>query len=177
MRMPSLRGRRSCSGKRMAGGAFLQSASANTCRGPGALSRIDPMRTAPLSAAELAQIPEFVEKWTAIGLSTEPIHRDWAEWALAQFYDVAGLADPWAIWAPCPLSAVMSAVAYSAMKSSGLPQTLDGVLDRVARDALMWPMNSMERSIRQAVGPMVNQALRMHAATASAGSPRHPIDN
>ena len=81
------------------------------------------MRTAPLSAAELAQIPEFVEKWTAIGLSTEPIHRDWAEWALAQFYDVAGLADPWVIWAPCPLSAVMSAVAYSAMKSSGLPQT------------------------------------------------------
>jgi len=135
------------------------------------------MRTAPLSAAELAQIPEFVEKWTAIGLSTEPIDRDWAEWALAQFYDVAGLADPWVIWAPCPLSAVMSAVAYSAMKSSGLPQTLDRVLERVARDALMWPMNSMERSIRQAVGPMVNQALRMHAATASAGSPRHPIDN
>ena len=67
------------------------------------------MRTAPLSPGELAYTPEFIEKWTAIGHSTEPIDRDWAEWALARFYDFAGLSEPWVVWAPCPVSALLSA--------------------------------------------------------------------
>jgi hypothetical protein len=53
------------------------------------------MRSASLSPGELAHIPEFVQKWTAIGHATEPIDRDWAEGALAGFYEFAGLSEPW----------------------------------------------------------------------------------
>src|SRR5438477_12145630 len=91
------------------------------------------MRTAPLSPGELAHVPEFIEKWTAIGYSSEPIDRDWAEWALARFYDFAGLSEPWVVWAPCPISALLSAAVYGALTSEGrTPETRDDkALDRM----------------------------------------------
>lgn len=77
------------------------------------------MRSTPLSPGELTHIPEFIEKWMAIGHSTEPIDRDWAEGALARFYEFAGLSEPWVVWAPCPISAFLSAVVYAAIASEG----------------------------------------------------------
>jgi hypothetical protein len=98
------------------------------------------MRTAPLSPGELAHLPEFVEKWRAIGHSTAPIDRDWAEGALARFYELAGLSEPWVVWAPCPVSGLLSATVYAAIISEGRtreirdPDALDHTMDRVTRN-------------------------------------------
>jgi uncharacterized protein DUF6745 len=136
------------------------------------------MRTAPLSPGELAHIPEFVEKWTEIGHSTEPIDRDWAEGALARFYEFAGLSEPWVVWAPCPLSGMLSASVYAAITLEGRAghigdrQDLDRVVDRVARDGRIVPAPHLGyRQMRVIVQRVVRRALRLHVATETGSEP------
>ena len=136
------------------------------------------MRTAPLSPAELAHIPEFVQKWSAIGLSTEPIDRDWAEWGLAHFYEFAGLAEPWVVWAPCPFTALISAAVFAAIAEGGPNlevrdrDDLGRMIDGVTRFGLIVPRahQAYER-MRDAVGRAVGRALRLRAVTASGSDP------
>src|SRR5207248_4053771 len=94
-------------------------ASGNMPRARRAWFGIDPMRAKPLSAAELAQIPEFVERWTQIGLSTTPIDHEAAEPILHRLYAAAGLTPPQIVWAPCPMTAVLSAIVYTGIRASG----------------------------------------------------------
>jgi hypothetical protein len=135
--------------------------------------RIEPMRTEPLSPAELAPIPEFIEKWTAIGHSTEPIDRDWAEGALAGFYEFAGLSEPWVVWAPCPFSAALSAAVYTAI-TTGWPKIevrdaddLDHAFRRVTRFGLIVPRHHLASERMQViVRRILGRALRLRAAKA-----------
>lgn len=136
------------------------------------------MRTAPLSAAELAPVAEFIEKWTAIGLSTEPIDRDWAERALACFYELAGLAEPWVVWAPCPVSALLSAAVYAAAGSGEAyseirdRDDLARLVDRVTRFGLIVPREHLAyERLRDTIGRVVGRALRLRAVTASGCNP------
>ena len=62
-----------------------------------------------LTAERKARFPEFVEKWTKIGLSTTPANRQRAEAAIAGLYRLANLKEPRVIWLPCPISAGISA--------------------------------------------------------------------
>src|SRR5205085_3344357 len=63
-----------------AGGVLRAAPAAGVCPALGAPGPgLTPMRAKPLSATELAQIPEFVERWTQIGLSTTPIDREAAD--------------------------------------------------------------------------------------------------
>jgi hypothetical protein len=56
-----------------------------------------------LTAAQEARFSEFVEKWTQIGLSTEPADRSRAEAAIREMYKQAGLAAPKTIvWCGSP---------------------------------------------------------------------------
>ena len=58
-----------------------------------------------LTAEQRARFPEFVEKWTKIGLSTEPADRPRAEEAITMMYRAAGLPPPKKIvWCGSPLS-------------------------------------------------------------------------
>lgn len=47
-----------------------------------------------LTAEQTAKMPEYVKKWTDIGLSTEPVDFDKAKAAICQAYKLAGLAEP-----------------------------------------------------------------------------------
>ena len=78
-----------------------------------AASRIDPVPV--FTPAQRDRLPEYLRKWIEIGLSTEPVDRDRANWALARFYESAGLAEPSVIWAPCPVSALLSVTVYAAL--------------------------------------------------------------
>jgi hypothetical protein len=130
------------------------------------------MAATPLSPEALAQVPAFVQKWTAIGLSTAPVDREWAERALAWFYAAAGLGEPIIIWAPCPLSAIMSAVVYATIRSPRhVPPSLDPLIDRVAQEAFLGLVTSSEQPIRNAVRGLVGEALRLHARSERAGQP------
>src|SRR5260221_7759062 len=97
------------------------------------------MRTAPLTAGELAPIPDFIDKWTRIGLSAVPVDHVKAERALCRLYAAAGLAEPAVVWAPCPMTAMLSAITYTAIRATGR--------EADARD-------------RQALAPVAARALR-----------------
>ena len=59
-----------------------------------------------LTAAQVARFPEFIEKWTKIGLSTEPADRPRAEAGINLAYKIAGQSGPKKIvWCDSPLSA------------------------------------------------------------------------
>lgn len=58
-----------------------------------------------LTPAQMARFPEFVEKWTTIGLSTEPADRVHAEQGVRLAYHAANLPAPHKIvWCGSPLS-------------------------------------------------------------------------
>src|SRR5258708_12086037 len=77
------------------------------------------MRTAPLTAGELAPIPDFIGKWIRIGLSAVPVDHARAERALCRLYTPAGLAEPAVVWAPCPMTAMPSPITYTAIPPTG----------------------------------------------------------
>jgi hypothetical protein len=136
------------------------------------------MRISPLSPGELAHIPQFVEKWTAIGHATEPIDRDWAEGALACLYEFAGLSEPWVVWAPCPMSGLLSAVIYAAITSEGRARhirdanALDRMIDGITHEGLILPAGHLAyRQVREVVLRVVRRALRLHAANESGSEP------
>ena len=134
------------------------------------------MRANPLSAAELAQIPEFVERWTRIGLSTSPIDREAAEPILHRLYAAAGLAAPQIVWAPCPMTAVLSAIVYTAIRATGREAEsrdrggLAQIVDRITRYALITTVPApAHRRMRAHVEDAVASALACDAVGKAAG--------
>ena len=59
-----------------------------------------------LTKEQEARIPEFVNKWTKIGLCTEPADRPRAEDAVAACYERADLKKPKIFWADSPYDAL-----------------------------------------------------------------------
>ena len=56
-----------------------------------------------LTTAQRAKFPEYVEKWTAVGLSTAPADRKRAENGIRQAYINQGLTPPkWIVWTGSP---------------------------------------------------------------------------
>ena len=130
------------------------------------------MRAKPLGAAELAQIPEFVERWTRIGLSTTPIDHEAAEPTLHRLYAAAGLTPPQIVWAPCPMTAVLSAIVYTGIRASGREAEaghrggLANIVDRITRYALITTVPaSAHRRIRAHVEDAVAAALACDAGS------------
>ncbi len=63
------------------------------------------MKIESLTSAQKARFPEFIAKWTAIGLDTRPADRGRAERGVVTAYKIAGLAPPAKIvWCGSPLS-------------------------------------------------------------------------
>src|SRR5215471_3806422 len=62
-----------------------------------------------LTEAQLARVPEFADRWTKIGLCTEPADRPRAEAAIREMYRQGGLDPPAKIvWCGSPLSQVFT---------------------------------------------------------------------
>ena len=57
-----------------------------------------------LTPEQQTKMAEWRDKWTAIGLSTEPANRPEAERAIVMAYAAAGLAAPRIVWCGSPLS-------------------------------------------------------------------------
>jgi len=62
-----------------------------------------------LTARQEARFGEFVERWTAVGLCTEPADRPRAEAAVAEAYRIGGLAAPrWVVWCGSPMGQALT---------------------------------------------------------------------
>jgi hypothetical protein len=124
------------------------------------------MRVHRLSPAERALFPEFIGKWTAIGLSAAPIDHQQAERALSQLYASAGLIEPKIVWAPCPMTAMLSAIVYTRIRVSGQEskarddKTLTQITERITQRALTEAAaSSAHRAMHLAVERAVMGAL------------------
>ena len=100
-----------------------------------------------LTAAQTARFGEYVERWTAIGLSTEPADRPTAEAAIATMYRCGGLEPPQHIvWCKSPLSMLLTAAVL---------RRRDSVEDSVRASAWASVWASVEDSVRSSVGDSV----------------------
>ena len=77
------------------------------------MSRID-----SLTDAQRSKFPEYVERWTAYGLSTEPADRPRAEKAMAKMYEIAGLDTPRMVWCDSPLSMAFTRYTIASIRDS-----------------------------------------------------------
>ena len=57
-----------------------------------------------LTPEQIAKFPEYVRKWTDIGLSTKPADRPMAEKAIKAMYSQAGMQEPKIVWCSSPFS-------------------------------------------------------------------------
>jgi hypothetical protein len=71
-----------------------------------------------LTDEQKKRFPEFVEKWTKIGLSTERADRPRAENAIKKIYKLAKLEEPEIVWCKCPMCAAISAMIISMLSRS-----------------------------------------------------------
>jgi hypothetical protein len=124
------------------------------------------MRARRLSREERAHIPEFIEKWIAIGLSTTPVDLPRAERALCQLYISAGLVEPHIVWVPCPLTGMLSAIVYTKIRASGREsntlddRTLAQITERITQHALtIAAAPSAHRAMHLAVERAASEAL------------------
>lgn len=61
-----------------------------------------------LTQEQKNKFPEYIEKWTRIGLSTEPANRRLAEEGVIEAYKIAGKKPPKIIWCDSPLSMALT---------------------------------------------------------------------
>ena len=112
------------------------------------------MKITKLTEAQIARFPEFVERWTKIGLCTDPADRPRAEAGVRMAYQAAGLEPPKRIvWCGSPLSqgltrAIVLGVANGDVK---IEQPGDSVWDSV------WA--SVGASVRDSVGDSVRASV------------------
>jgi hypothetical protein len=129
-------------------------------------------RITSLTPEQHSRIPDFRRKWNGIALSTRPVSRARAKAAIAEIYWGAKLMPPEIIWLPCPLSARMSAVIYSALlnadslsmsrKDLGLESKLDPAVISLVESAMREDAHGLEvySQIRTATDYMAHEAKR-----------------
>jgi phage baseplate assembly protein W len=121
-----------------------------------------------LTAEQKARFPEFVRKWTATGLSTQPADRERAESAIRGLYALTQLKEPRVIWLPCPISAALSAVCYAAIiqhrivgaevaaKNVEVYSAVYSAVDSAVGSAVY---SAVDSAVRSAVGSAVGSAV------------------
>ena len=97
-----------------------------------------------LTPEQEARFPEFVQKWTAYGLSTAPANRADAERAIAMMYKRANLKPPTVVWCGSPMgNALTRALVVNSKNASVWASVWDSV----------WA--SVRASVRASVGASV----------------------
>ena len=104
-------------------------------------------RIKKLTQAQIDRFPEFVEKWTKIGLCTDPADRPEAERGVRLAYEAAGLTPPKAIvWCGSPMSQELTRVIVFGLKEA-----------EIKIGASVWASvgDSVRDSVRASVGASV----------------------
>src|SRR6185295_7279682 len=120
------------------------------------------MKITKLTEAQIARFPEFVERWTKIGLCTDPADRPRAEAGVRMAYQAAGLEPPKRIvWCGSPLSqgltrAIVLGVANGDVK---IEQPGDSVWDSVWASVGASVRDSVGDSVRASVGDSVRDSV------------------
>jgi len=117
-----------------------------------------------LTEAQKARFPEYIKKWTDIGLCTEPANRKLAEEGVIESYRIAGKKPPGKIvWCDSPFSQGLTKYIFSeflknedVLKASVKDSVKDSVRDSVWRSV----KNSVSDSVWDNVGSIVVNRVR-----------------
>jgi hypothetical protein len=71
-----------------------------------------------LTPEQVAAMPEYVNKWTSIGASTEPTDEEKGTAAIVKMYKVAGYKAPKVYWLDSPLAATLMAAGFCSRLSA-----------------------------------------------------------
>ncbi len=104
-----------------------------------------------LTKEQEARFPEFVEKWTAIGLSIQPINRQAAIAALAKLFGVVGRPSPKPIFCTSPLAIWLTI---------GNLRQIASVSDSVSDSVSASVSDSVRASVRDSVIASVSDSVR-----------------
>ena len=130
-----------------------------------------------LTPEQIAMFPEFVERWTKIGLCTDPADRPAAEAAIREMYRIAGLTDPQRIvWCGSPFSqALTRAIVFNQ------PQELAGVganvRDSVRRSVWASVLDSVWDSVKDSVWDSVGANVMDSVLDSVRDSVRDSVEN
>ena len=110
-----------------------------------------------LTKDQEARFPEFIKKWTDIGLSTEPADRTEAEEAIIEMYQIAGLPAPKIVWCSSPLSNALTKLCIENIFASAKIGASVGasVGDSVGDSVAASVRASVGASVRASVGASV----------------------
>src|SRR6266851_7129662 len=121
---------------------------------PSVMSKIE-----TLTPEQIARFPEFIERWTRIGLCTDPADRSRAEAAIVETYRCAGIAPPKKIvWCGSPLTQgmkraiILDKKLIASVRASVWDSVRASVWDSVG--ASVWD------SVRASVGASVGDSVR-----------------
>jgi len=103
-----------------------------------------------LTPEQEARYPEFIKKWTDIGLCTKPANRELAEEGVREAYRNAGLDEPKIVWCDSPLS--------MALTRSVIKQFAEGIDIGAGVRASVW--DSVWDSVRDSVWVSVRASVR-----------------
>ena len=110
-----------------------------------------------LTPDQIARFPEFVERWTKIGLCTDPADRPRAEAAIAETYRRAGLIPPKKIvWCGSPLS---QGLTRAIILDKKLLKTGDSVWASVRPSVRASVRDSVRGSVWDSVGASVRDSV------------------
>ena len=108
-----------------------------------------------LTESQKSKLPEYIEKWTKIGLSTEPANRQKAEEGVRKAYEDAGLSTPRIVWCSSPLTqGLVRAIILSIFKN-GLKEIGASVRDSVWDSVWASVWDSVRASVGDSVGASV----------------------
>jgi hypothetical protein len=84
-----------------------------------------------LTPEQLTAMPEYVNKWTSIGLSVGLTDEDKGTAAIVQMYEIGGLQAPKVHWFDSPMAALLAAAADAKQGSRINPETFSQVKEQI----------------------------------------------
>ena len=117
-------------------------------------------RIESLTDEQIARFPEFVKRWTDIGLCTDPADRPRAEAAVRKCYEIAGLPHPKRIvWCGSPLSQGLTRAIAMGLDGKASVEVGKDVWDSVRDSVSASVWASVSDSVRDSVGASVRDSV------------------
>jgi len=117
------------------------------------------MKIEKLTEEQIARFPEFVKKWTDIGLSTEPANRKEAEEGVIEMYKIAGLSAPKIVWCDSPFSQLLTSSIILKLKEENLDSVRNSVVESMRNSVWESVRNSVENSVWNSMGRSVRDSV------------------
>jgi hypothetical protein len=128
-----------------------------------------------LTPEQISRFPEFIGKWTQIGLCTYPANRKEAEGGINLAYKLAGLKSPKIVWCSSPLSQGLTRAIVKGTDKKIRASVGDSVRNSVWDSVGNSVRNSVRDSVRNSVWDSVGNSVRASIRDSVGDSVRNSV--